>query len=156
MIETLGQYLMAKKPPKLVTINHDDYHAEHVGKTKDGKQFFLTTPFEPAMGKKPGCEFIALYLFDKAGVLLDAQIDSFGPRASLDQDARIARRDELLASLGDFSFKKIKIAPFEVERFGSTFGLIAQLTDDEDWQVIVEPGNYMCFSTPWNSGIYDT
>lgn len=148
---------MAKKPPRFVTIDHDDYHAQYVGKTKDGQQFFLTIPFEPAVAGKPGCEFVALYLFDKAGTLVEATIDSFGPRANLDHEARIKRRDELLASLGDISFKRIKIAPFQVERFDSTFGLIAQQTDDGDqWQVIVEPGNYMCFWSPWNSGIYDT
>src|SRR5688500_7198055 len=31
--------------PKLVAINHDDHHARHVGRTEDGRQFFLTTPF---------------------------------------------------------------------------------------------------------------
>ena len=39
---------MAKKPPKLFPINHDDYHAKHIGTTADGRQFFLTTPFVPA------------------------------------------------------------------------------------------------------------
>ena len=30
--------------PELIAINHDDYHAEHVGRTADGRQFFLTRP----------------------------------------------------------------------------------------------------------------
>lgn len=147
---------MGSSPPKLVAIDHDDYHAEYVGKTNDGRQFFLTTPFV-AEGKEPGCEFIALYVFDNTGKLADVTIESFGPRATLDHDARMKRRDELLASLGDISFKRIKIAPFEVERFGISFGLIAQQVEEGgDWQVIVEPGNYMCFWEPWTSGIYDT
>ena len=36
---------MADKPPTLIAINHDDYHAEHVGRMSDGRQFFLTMPF---------------------------------------------------------------------------------------------------------------
>ena len=32
--------------PELIAIDHDDYHAEHVGRLPDGRQFFLTTPFE--------------------------------------------------------------------------------------------------------------
>ncbi|WP_196240427.1 hypothetical protein [Dyella choica] len=64
--------------PTLIAIEHDDYHAEHVGVTGDGRQFILTTPFDPAVGTKPGGEFVALYVFDKAGCLLEAKVDSFG------------------------------------------------------------------------------
>lgn len=53
---------MSQGQPALIAINHDGYHAEQVGRTPDGRQFFLTTPFEPG-----GREFVALYLFDAAG-----------------------------------------------------------------------------------------
>jgi hypothetical protein len=69
---------VGQDPPDLVAIDHDDYHAEHVGRTADGRQFFLTTPFEPAIGGSDGNEFVALYLFDAAGKLLEAKIDEFG------------------------------------------------------------------------------
>ncbi len=55
--------------PSLVAIDHDDYHAEHIGRLPDGKQFFLTTPFEPAGRNGPGGEYVALYIFDSAGNL---------------------------------------------------------------------------------------
>ena len=50
------------------------------------------------------------------------------------------------------------MAPFRVERFGVEFGFIAQPPEGpgEDWSVIVEPGDYMCFWPPWTSGDYDT
>lgn len=151
---------MTQGPPSLLAIDHDDYHAEHVGRTADGRQFFLTTPFEPATrdGDADGCEYVALFVFDAAGALLDARIDSFGPRATLDHDARLARRDELLAELGDVRFERIEIAPFEVERFGTTFGLIARPGEEPDdaWWVELLPGNYMAFTEPWDSGEYDT
>jgi hypothetical protein len=53
--------------PDLIAIEHDDYHAKHIGHLQDGRQFFLTTPFIPAMGGNPGKEFVALFLFDKPG-----------------------------------------------------------------------------------------
>jgi len=146
--------------PPLVALDHDDYSAEYVGHTTDGRQFFLTTPFVPAesVGTATGREFLALYLFDKDGRLLTATIDDLGPRASMDESARLKRRDELLASLGDVSFGRITVAPFKVDRFGVEFGFIPRPPEepDEDWAVIVEPGDYMCFWPPWTSGEYDT
>jgi len=149
---------MAKGPPKTVALDHDDYAAERGGRTKDGRQFFLTTPFVPAMGDEPGREFIALYVFDAAGQLRSATIDDLGPRATMDEPARVARRDALLASFGPVKHQRIKVAPFRVEMFGVAFGLIPQPPEEpgEDWSVIAEPGNYMCFWPPWTSGEYDT
>jgi hypothetical protein len=62
-----------------------------------------------------------------------------------------------LAELGDVSFESIEIKPFAIERHGVTFGLIPQEPEepDEPWCVIVEPGNYMAFFSPWE-GDYDT
>jgi len=151
---------MEKGPPKTVALNHDDYSAEYVGRTKDGRQFFLTTPFVPAkkVGTASGREFIALYVFDKAGNLQSATIDDLGPRALMDEVARLARRDALLASLVKVKYQRIKVAPFRIEMFRVEFGFIPQPPEEprEDWSVIVEPGNYMCFCPPWTSGDYDT
>jgi hypothetical protein len=149
---------VGKKPPKLVALDHNEYEAEHVGRTKDGRQFFLTLPFVPKSGKVTGREFIALYIFDKKGQLQSATIDDLGTRARVDTDARIARRDTLLASLGSCKFQRIKIAPFRIEMYGVEFGFIPQPPTEpgEDWSVIVEPGNYMCFWPPWTTGDYDT
>jgi hypothetical protein len=118
----------------------------------------LTNPFVPAIGGNPGREFLVLYIFDKDGALLDAQIEDLGTRANLNEDAARARQAALLESLGAVKFRKIKVAPFKVERFGVEFGFIPQPPEEpgEDWSVIVEPGNYMCFWPPWTSGDYDT
>jgi hypothetical protein len=145
--------------PDLVAIDHDDYHAEHVGHTANGRQFFLTTPFLPDLGAdRPGCEFVALYLFDDLGRLLDAKIDSLGPRATLDGDHRRRMRDQRLLELGDVTFDRIEVRPFSVERFGTKFGLVASEDDDDPgvWRVDLLPGNYMAFWEPWDSGVYDT
>jgi len=75
---------MSKSKPHLIAIDHDDYHASHVGHTADGGQFFLTTPFVPAIGGSAGREFVAVYLFDAQGRFLEARIDDLGTRAELD------------------------------------------------------------------------
>lgn len=149
---------MAKRAPKLVALEHDDHSAEYVGRTADGRQFFLTTPFVPATGGDSGREFVALYLFEAGGGLLEAKIEDMGPRDGVDEAPRLAVRDELVASLGEVTYGRVRIALFRVERFGVEFGFIARPPEepDEDWCVTVEPGDYMCFWPPWTSGDYDT
>ncbi|SFX76546.1 hypothetical protein OH786_35555 (plasmid) [Streptomyces atratus] len=149
---------MSGNPPTLIAINHDDYHAQHVGRTADERQFFLTTPFVPAIGAEVGGEFVALFLFNAAGQLIDAVIDRFGPRATVDDDARREVYERLLRELGPVTFERIEVAPFAVERFGTTFGLVIREPDDEadEWAVELQPGDYMAFFEPWDSGEYDT
>ncbi len=144
--------------PSLIAIDHDDHHAEYVGHLRDGRQFFLTAPFEPAIAGRQGCEYLALFIFDSEGDLLEAQIDSYGPRTSLDHGARQRCRDQRLSSLGDVSYDRIEIKPFAIERFGTVFGLVAREPEGEDdlWAVEMQPGNYMAFFEPWDSGEYDT
>ncbi len=144
--------------PRLIAIDHDDYHAEFVGQTRDEKQFFLTTPFESATATQPSREFIALYLFDAGGTLLEAKINDLGTREGLDHEARVALRDQWLGALDHPTFMRIEIRPFAVEGFGLVFGLVLREPEDEadDWVAEVLPGNYMAFFAPWDSGIYDT
>lgn len=144
--------------PQLIAIDHDDYHAEHVGRRPDGRQFFLTTPFEPSGPRGPGGEFVALYLFDPEGNLLEAKIDKFGPRSSMDEDARRKVFERRLSELGEVNFERIEVKPFSVTRFGLEFGLVVREPEDEDDVFAVEalPGNYMAFFEPWDSGEYDT
>jgi len=142
--------------PDLIAIDHDNYHAEHVGPTADGRQFFLTTPFEPVT-KGQINEFVALFLFDPSGRLLEARIDEFGPRAQMDRDRRRSRYEDRLRELGEVTFTRIEVAPFAVERFDTTFGLIPRPGDeDAAWWVELRPGNYMAFTEPWDNGKYDT
>jgi hypothetical protein len=73
--------------PARIPIAHDDHHANRIGRLRDGRQFFVTTPFVPALGADAGREFIAVYLFDAAGTLLEARIDDLGARSEVDEDA---------------------------------------------------------------------
>lgn len=149
---------MAIKLPKLIAIDHDDYHADLVGKTADGRQFFITEPFEPTSSIRAGNEFLALFLFSAEGALIEAIIDEFGPRGSFDGAARHALIQKRLEQLGDHSLERIEIAPFQVEQFGTLFGLIPNELEDDDDELSISlmPGDFMAFSEPWDSGDYDT
>jgi hypothetical protein len=76
----------------------------------------------------------------------------------MDESLRVRLRDKRLKDLGEISYGRIEIAPFSVHRFGIEFGLIVRAPeDDEDLlTVTMEPGNYMAFFEPWDSGEYDT
>lgn len=150
--------LIRKGRPERIAINHDDYHAKHIGRTSDGRQFFLTIPFEPAIGDSKGAEYVALFLFDNDGNFVDAKIKDFGPRQSVDSEKIRDCYEGRLRELGKVEFGRIEIKPFSIERFGTTFGLVprAPEDDEDDWAVELLPGNYMAFFEPWDSGEYDT
>jgi hypothetical protein len=132
--------------------------AEYVGRTADGKQFFVTTPFIPALGQEEGCEFLAVYLFDLQGNILEARIDNLGPRTKLDRERARDLLRQRLAELGKIIFERISICPFQITRYETVFGLVPRPPegDDDGWWVEVQPGNYMAFHEPWDSGEYDT
>ena len=147
----------SSQKPDLVAINHDDYHAKHIGKLKSGNLFFLTTPFEPQI-ESEGCEYIALFLFDPSGSLINSKIEKLGPRAELDEKDASIKYDKMLQNLGEVEFSRIDIRPFSVEKYGIEFGLILREPEDEEdvWAVELLPGNYMAFFEPWDDGDYDT
>jgi len=149
---------MKGSPPDLIAIDHDDYHASHVGKTPDGRQFFLTNPFIPASNGSAGREFLALYIFESDGRLIEARIDDLGIRANFDQPRAQRLHEQRMSELGAVSFERIEVEPFEIERFDTTFGLVLRVpeTEDDVWAVELMPGNYMAFFEPWDSGDYDT
>lgn len=144
---------MIEGKPELIAIDHDDYHAQHVGVTADGLQFFLTTPFEPG-----GCEYIALFKFDKKGNLVDSDIEALGLRSSFSEEEAKIKYTLKLSKLGKINYQRIEVKPFSVKFNGIDIGLIAREPEDEDdvWVVELLPGNYMAFFEPWDSGEYDT
>jgi hypothetical protein len=149
---------MTPQKPRIVAIDHDEYYAEHVGRTADGRQFFVTTPFIAARGDEAGREFLAVYFFDESGKFLDALIDDLGSRSPIDGDHVYQLRAKRLEELQPFAYGRIQVQPFQVERFGTTFGLVPRPPEDDQdgWWVEVLPGNYMAFHEPWESGEYDT
>ena len=144
---------MSDGRPELIAIDHDDYHAQHIGITENGHQFFLTTPFEPG-----GCEYIALFKFDKKGNLVDSDIEALGVRGSFCKKEAKIKYNLKLSMLGKIVYQRIEVKPFSVKFNGTDIGLIVREPEDEDddWAVELLPGNYMAFFEPWDSGEYDT
>lgn len=101
---------------------------------------------------------MALYIFDCEGNLIDSVIDDLGPRHSLDEARSRSVYEQRLADIGDYELDRISIRPFSINRYDTTFGLIPCEPDEDndEWTVEVQPGNYMCFIEPWDSGEYDT
>lgn len=97
-------------------------------------------------------------MFDKRGRFLEARIDDLGTRVRLDAQQALSAYERQLAELGKVEFRRIEVQPFEIERFGTTFGLVPRPPEDENgvWAVELQPGNYMAFFEPWDSGEYDT
>ncbi len=149
---------MSAQPPTLIAIDRDDYYASRVGQTVEGRQFFVAQPFVPALGNEPGREFLTVYLFDKDGELLEARIDDLGTRAALNRDQARRLLEERMAELGPVKYGRTQVQPFAIERLGTTFGLIPRPPEEEgdSWWVDLQPGNYMAFHEPWDSGEFDT
>lgn len=139
--------------PALIALDPDEHHARYVGRAPDGRQFFLSTPFVPGQN-----DYLALYVFDEDGALLQATVEDLGPRHSLEECELAKRQAKLLATLGEVTTEGIEVAPFSIERSGVRFGFILHQPEEEgdDYSVTVEPGSYMCFWPPWDSGEYDT
>jgi hypothetical protein len=149
---------MPSTPPTLIAIDHDDYYADRVGTTSDGRQFFVTNPFIAAKKHDAGREFLAVFLFESNGTFSEARIDDLGPRPAWNREETHHLLNKRLAELGPINYARIVVQPFAVERFGTTFGLIARAPESSSgsWWVILHPGNYMAFHEPWDSGQYDT
>ena len=141
--------------PERIAFAHDEFEAAYVGRTARGSQFLVTTPFEPETVQSKRREFLARYLFDPRGALVEARIDELP--FPLDENRARSLREARLAEMGPFVYGRIEIAPFRVERFGLVFGLIVQDDLDPDEPVYeMMLGNYMAFRQPWDSGEYDT
>ena len=146
--------------PERIVIPHDNHRGRYVGRTRSGEQFFITTPFEWRDKRR---EFVALYLFNSEGDLIEAVIDELsdheartGPSPATLED-RIKRH---LERLGPVEYRDISVKLFEVSRHGTIFGLVPASSsncgeEEPTPSVELKPGDYMAFTQPW-LGSYDT
>jgi hypothetical protein len=111
--------------PELIALNPDGFHAKCVGRTMDGRQFFITTHVDPKC-RIHGHAFVALYFFNVEGTLLEAKIDDVGELGSVDREAWCRLVDQRFSELGWTTLRRIVMKPFVVERFGLKFGLIVR------------------------------
>jgi hypothetical protein len=150
--------MLSEHAPARIAIAPDKELAKHVGWTQDGRQFFLTTPCVSGMRGTTGNRFLALYVFDADGIIVSAEIEDLGPYEPGREASVHQRLADHLASLGNTTSARITVRPFLVERFGTSFGLAVRApeSEDEGWTVEAQPGGYMAFTEPWDSGEYVT
>lgn len=142
-------------PPEKLAICPDDDRLPDVGVSPSGEQVLLTQPFTSPSDDGPGCEYIALYVFDVDGALIRHTIRSLGPRATLDADYAESVFTEILDTISPLQLARIDVRPFSVWHDGVEFGLVPNEFEG-DWWVEMQPGNYVAFVAPWDSGDYDT
>jgi hypothetical protein len=150
--------------PEMIPINLDGSYMRWIGKAADGSQFLISNAFiqEPSASASGGVGrryFTTFYLFDAEGVLKRSQIDEVGEGsdkatalAALEKVKTI--REQHLASLGRVKYGNISVRPFQVQREGAAFGLIANEKPNKSgrtgWQVTLQPGSIVTFRPPWN------
>lgn len=129
-----------------------DLHTEYVGRCADGTQFFLNEAFvhldSPAEDRH---EYLVLYLFDADGEFVKHTFWHGGTTAECDRSELEAKRDELLAELGDVTLCDIAVRPFSVRIDDITFGLIPNVDDET---VELEPSSQISFTEPWDGEYY--
>ena len=108
---------MTDDPPELIALDPDASHAEYVGRTADERQFFVTSHVYPEC-PADGHAFVAVYLFNVAGKLLEARIEDLGPRAEVGPARWMSVTEQRFRELGSTMPCRIVMAPFEVERLG--------------------------------------
>jgi hypothetical protein len=126
-------------PDKILIRWMPDLHTAHVGCFRDSEQFFL------ARHSLPSREYVALYCFDRAGVLTSHKIVqpihlTIGETVTT-----------LLAEPGPHYFKDICVLPFQVTFEDRTFGLIP---DSQLRSITLEPGSMITFMEPWDGEYY--
>ena len=127
-------------PEKLPIRWMPDLHTSHVGYFNGCQQFFLAHHrVATAIGFD---DYLALYCFDQLGTLSSHTIRGpFGARVS---EGLVGG---LMAQLGQYEFRDICVAPFEVRFERHSFGLIPDL---EHCAITLEPGCMITFLEPWD------
>jgi hypothetical protein len=147
--------------PERITLVPDDGFATYVGIAQDDKQFFVTIPFTNATRTAPLQQYVALYLWSQDGDFINASVQRVGKGGVPKRAAVEAAEKELVSRMGLYKLKPIRVAPFGVRAFGTSFGLMPQLTDPaygdkQPTHVVAEPGDYMVFAPRFDSGEYTT
>jgi hypothetical protein len=123
-----------------------DLHTAHVGRFSGSEQFFVAHHLVPPVSDDAqGHEYVALYCFDKAGLLKSHKI--VRPTRLRVEEAV----SSFLAEVAPHHFTDICVSPFQVTFDGRTFGLIP---DSRLQAITLEPGSMITFTEPWDGEYY--
>ncbi len=143
----------------------DRYHLIDVGQLNNGNNYWIDVQLNSeGMDTR---DFLATYIFDKAGKLIDSDITDLGlrsnPNAVPAKDAIRRQKSKIgVRRTGIFGrkSKSFWVQPFSVTAHGLVFGLVVREPeeDDEEMPPMVDamPGRTLVFYPPWEDGQYDT
>ncbi len=137
-----------------ITITPDDYHIRCAGRTRDGRQVFVTADLEYDAAASRTTDFIVVYTWDRAGDFMDAQVTTLGVRGEYDPSEAARLHERIQNGIEGLTLDTIRVKPCRIVHDGIEFGLIPR-TDDGFTVVELMPGNTLCFLEPFD-GEYDT
>ena len=136
----------------------DHFHLTHVGELHDGNYFWIDNQL--ASDGNDTRDFIAVYIFDRKGNLIDSKIIDRGLRSNSDQLPLKEVIDRESKRTGVKRRTSFWAFPFSVAAFGLIFGLVVrdrQAGELDGYQAVdVLPGYTLMFYPPWSDGLYDT
>ena len=128
--------------PKLIPIAREEgYHTDQIGKYANGQYVGFAFFLEPSQQRLVS----VLHLFDASGCHVSS--DAWDSSDHVDPQAEL---QNAIDALPNAKPGNVKVAPFSVEFFGKSFGMIPVGDDRVDY----EPYG-LAFFSPWD-GLYDT
>ena len=150
--------------PKFIPIvREENYHTHNIGVYEGGRQFmgFVTASLLNHTSEdwqKNKRWYAVLHTFEKNGDYIETKYFFTGTTADGERevvDKAQSKLDEFLDFLKNKKFRNIKVALFETEIDGSTFGLVPEVLEEEDYEAVHLQPNDLVFFDPWD-GYYDT
>lgn len=143
----------------------DKYHLTDVGQLDNGNNYWIDVQLIPE--KRDTHDFVATYIFDGSGTLIDSKINYLGLRSDPDafrvKDIIAQERSRIGVRKSGFFGSKSKsfwVKPFSVRAHDVDFGLVVREpeADDPARPPVVDamPGWTLMFYPPWEDGGYDT
>ena len=141
--------------PERFTIIPDPWQAEYVGVLDDGRRYFVTADVDllAATG------YVSIYYWAADGSFESADIRKVGPLDEIESGGLSAAEGVRQGQLAGATIEPITVAPFSVEKNGTTFGFIARGPDPEYYDVASVthvPNDDMVYYWPWDGEGYDT
>ncbi len=143
----------------------DSYHLTNVGQLDNGNNYWIDVQLIPE--RRDTRDFVATYIFDDDGTLIDSEIINLGlrsdPNALRVKDVIAQQRSKIgVRKAGIFGGKSESfwVKPFSVRAYDVDFGLVVREpeADNPDRPPVVDamPGWTLMFYPPWEDGGYDT
>ena len=137
----------------------DDCHLQHVGKTTQGNGYWID--IQLALEDGDTRDFVAAYVFDKAGNLISSEVLDRGLRSSQSEQPTEELVRKLMKKIDAKETAEILVKPFATTFFGHTFGLVIREReegDDAEQVTLIDamPGYTLMFHGPWSLCNYAT